>query len=177
MRVAIRAFAIALGFAAAGLATVAITARFRDGPFGPFPGGPLMSGPLIRGPIPDPETISQVGEVELQLDESRSSRLTWIVAHEGALFIPCGYIRVPLLKRWPQRALVDGRSTLRILGRRYPGRLVRVTETGLYEATSAKVFAKYGGDLSANPDDLWIFRFESAAQGEVGPAATGEKDD
>jgi hypothetical protein len=160
MQFAVRAIAIGLALSLTAVITVAITARFRDGPFGPFPGGPLKRGPLIRGTPPDSATIAKISEVELQLQEPSRSRLTWIVEHEGALFIPCGYIGVPFLKRWPHQALVDGRSTLRVLGRRYEGRLVRITEPALYRATSAKIAAKYGGGLGDDPQSLWIFRFD-----------------
>lgn len=151
----------------ASLVTVAITARFRDGPFGPFPGGPLERGLLVRGTLPEPETLARLREVELQLSRESTSRLTWVVEHEGELFIPCGYIGVPGFKRWPHEALADGRSILRMLGRRYAGRLERVTDADLYRAATEKVAAKYGGGLEEDPDSLWIFRFEPAKADDV----------
>lgn len=162
MRVALRVFAFAALLAVAALVTVAVTARFRDGPFGPFPGGALERGPLLRGVVPDADTVARVREVELQLLHPDASRHTWIVEHEGSLYIPCGYIGVPLFKRWPHQAMSDGRALLRVLGRRYDGRLVRVTDEALYRATSAKVNEKYGGAFRADPEALWMFRFEPA---------------
>ena len=99
MQIALRATAIVAALVAAGLLTVAITARFRDGPFGPFPGGALERGPLILDALPDAETIARVPVVELQLREPSRSRLTWVVEHEGALYIPCAYMGVPPLCR------------------------------------------------------------------------------
>ncbi len=160
MRVAVRVLGFVAALVAASVATVAVTARFRDGPFGPFPGGALRRGPLLQGVVPDADTVARVGEVELQLVHTEASRLTWIVEHDGALYIPCGYIGVPLLKRWPHHAMIDGRALLRVLGRRYDGRLVRVTDAALFRVTSAKVAEKYGGAFSADPATLWMFRFE-----------------
>ncbi len=167
MRIALRAIAVVLALLFVAVLTVAVTARFRDGPFGPFPGGPLLRGPLIHGELPDPETIARVREVELELHDPRRSRLTWVIEHEGSLFVPCGFIGVPFLKRWPHQAVVDGRATLRVLGRRYPGTLQRITEPGLYRATRLKVAEKYGGSLESDPTRLWMFRFDPDAAPEV----------
>ena len=168
MRIILRALAVVALLLVAALLTALVTARFRDGPFGPFPGGPLERGPLIRGEFLDAETIASVKEVELQLRAPPRSRLTWIVEYGGGLYIPCGFVGVPLLKRWPHQAVEDGRSTLRVLGRRYEGRLLRVREKPLYRATRAKLIEKYGGVFSADPEDLWIFHFEPAVSPESG---------
>lgn len=174
MRIALRVFAFLALLAAAALVTTAVTARFRDGPFGPFPGGPLKRGPLVRGEVPDAETLARVSEVELQLLHPQASRLTWIVEHDGDLYIPSGYMRVPLFKRWPHQAMSDGRALLRVLGRRYDGELVRVTDERVYRATAAKVSEKYGAVGRPDPDALWIFRFEPAPVEEAGES--GEVD-
>ncbi len=176
MRFALRVFAFVVLLAVAALVTVAVTARFRDGPFGPFPGGALKRGPLVRGEIPDTETVARVSEVELQLRHPGSSRLTWIVEHEGALYIPCGFIGVPLFKRWPHQAMSDGRALLRVLGRRYDGELVRVTDEALYRATAAKVSEKYGVASRADPEALWMFRFDPAPAEEAAEGGEIERE-
>ena len=47
--------------------TLAVSARFSDGPSGPFSGGPLVAGELVMGPEPDWSFARDIPDIELQL--------------------------------------------------------------------------------------------------------------
>ena len=82
--------------------------------------------------------------------------------YEGELYIPCG-APTTALKQWPQEALIDGRSLLRIEGRRYERQAVRVTNPDLFAALSRIVAEKYGlssSETDPEPDDVWFFRMD-----------------
>ena len=155
-----------LAFVVATAVVAIVAARFRDGPTGPLPGGPLERGELVAEGLTNPESVAAVMEVELQLLEPPRSRTTWIVVHEGALYVPCGFLDVPGFKRWHEEAARDGRALMRIDERRYPGTLVREPEGPVYEAVASKVGEKYApGAEGFEPDParLWIFRFDPPA--------------
>jgi len=142
------------------LAGVAALARFSDGPIAVFPGGPLESGAWVAEPVADWSFVRKVGEIELQLLEPARSRITWIVAHQGSAYVPCGFLDVPLWKQWPHQARADGRAIVRIQGRRYPVTLERVEDPELFQALSGEAADKYGfgSEGPADPDAVWFFR-------------------
>lgn len=105
--------------------------RFADGPYAIVAGGPFSSGERYTGAEPDWSFVKDRQEVEFQLLEPARSRTTWIVEHDGRIFIPCGYMDTPigrLWKQWPVEAERDGRAILRIDGVLYDRQLVRLTE-------------------------------------------------
>ena len=149
--------------AAIGLGVVVgIVARFSDGPIAIFPGGPVRSGTLVGEPVRDWSFVRDVNEGELQLVEPPRSRTVWIVVHDGAAYVPCGFLDVPLWKQWPHEVLEDDRVVLRIEGRRYELRAVRVTQEAEYRAVRAEVAEKYGlgTEDAGDPDAVWLFRLE-----------------
>jgi hypothetical protein len=161
MRALLRWIALALLALVVGGVVLALTARFSDGPFGPFPGGSLQQGELT--PVPENWSFAaDVREIELQLVEPPRSRTTWLVVHDGTLYVPCGFLQVPLFKQWPHQALRDGRAVLRLDGKRYAGRLVRVEDPALFSELARLSTAKYGYGEGTPPDRdrVWFFRFE-----------------
>ena len=141
---------------------VALVARFSDGPIGPFAGGALVAGELVSEAPADWSFVRDVAEVELQLLEPPRSRTTWILAHEGRAYIPCGLPSFRLWKRWPHEALLDGRFVLRVGGKRYAGRLTRVTEEPLFTVLAGLLAQKYPSAKGylADPEILWMFRLD-----------------
>jgi hypothetical protein len=102
--------------------------RFADGPYALVPGGEFISGKLHLGPEPDWSFLKDRGEVEFQLIDPVRSRVTWILEHEGRIYIPSGYMTSTwgrLWKQWPIEAEKDGRAVLRIDGVLYDRELVR----------------------------------------------------
>ena len=104
--------------------------RFADGPWIVVSGGPFTTGTVVSEE-PDWSFVKDRQEVEFQLLEPESSRITWIVEHNGRIFIPSGYMTTwwgKIWKQWPIHALEDGRAILRVDGKLYPRQLVRIED-------------------------------------------------
>ena len=142
-----------------------IGARFADGPIAVFAGGPFSSGELVTGPEPDWSFARDIREVEFQLVEPPRSRTTWILEHDGKIYIPCGYMTTRwgrIWKQWPIEALEDGRAILRIGDKLYERELVRIEEGPLLVPLTAELSRKYLGGADIGPEavtsgDLWLF--------------------
>jgi hypothetical protein len=144
------------------LACLALAARFSDGPIAILPGGALESGELVSETGIDWGFATDIREIEFQLLDPPRSRVVWIIVHEGELYIPCGFIDVPGWKQWPHEAEKDGRSVLRIDGKRYERNAERVTDPALVAELMRLAAEKYGyGDPdSAGDGGVWFFRME-----------------
>ena len=154
-----------LGIAIAALVglllIVVVAARFFDGPLAIFPGGPLEAGELVSETGIDWSFATDIQEIEFGLVEPPRSRTVWIVVHEKELYVPCGFLDVPIWKQWPHEALEDGRTVLRVAGKRYESQAVRVTDPILHARVSALVGEKYVGPAEpASMNELWIFRMD-----------------
>jgi hypothetical protein len=149
-----------VGVLAIVLVLVAVGARYSDGPLGPLAGGPLVAGERVRGLV-DWAFVEDVDTIELQLVKPPRSRTVRVVLHDGSAYIPCRLPGFRLWKQWPHEALEDGRAVLRIDGRRYHGRLVKVENPSLHGTLAGMVAAKYGVASDFDADTLWLFRFES----------------
>ncbi len=147
------------------IVVVLIGARFADGPIAIVAGGPFTSGELVSGPEPDWSFVRDIREVEFQLVDPARSRTTWILEHEGRIYIPCGYMTTAwgkLWKQWPIEALTDGRSILRIGDKLYERELVRIERGPLLEPLTAELSRKYLGGADIDPGavssgNLWLF--------------------
>jgi hypothetical protein len=145
------------------IGAVFVFARFHDGPLGMIAGGPLVHGELVNGPEPDWRFAHDVNTVEFQLLSPVRSRTTWILEHDGKIYIPCGYMESTigrLWKHWPVEAERDGRAILRIDGKRYPRQLVRIQDGELIGPLTQELSRKYS--VPATPDavksgSLWLF--------------------
>ena len=142
----------------------AIAARFSDGPLAVFAGGPFTSGELHMGPEPDWTFVKDLETVEFQLLDPPRSRTTWIVEHDGRIFIPCGYMDSAwgrAWKQWPVEAERDGRALLRVNGKLYPRQLVRVRSGPVVEPLVAELNRKYdvplNADAAVSSGALWLF--------------------
>jgi len=163
LRLLMRSLRVLLVAAAVVLSGVWGAARFvSDGPLGIFPGGALRKGPLVREPVADWSFAKNIETAELQLVEPLRSRTVWLVVHEGALYIPCGFLNWPLWKQWPYEALEDGRAVLRLQGKRYEVQAQRVESDGEYQAVLRLVARKYAQGRSVEADDrtVWFFRLD-----------------
>jgi hypothetical protein len=144
---------------------VLVSARFADGPVAIIAGGPFSSGELVTGPEPDWSFVHDVREVEFQLVDPARSRTTWIVEHEGRIYIPSGYMTTTwgkLWKQWPLEAMEDGRAILRVGDKLYERTLVRVADGPLLAPLTAELSRKYAGGQTIGPEAvtsgyLWLF--------------------
>ena len=119
-----------IGLVVTIVVVTAIAARFSDGPLAMFAGGPFTSGELVQVE-PDWSFVKDYITVEFQLEDPYNSRTTWIVEHNGRIFIPSGYMTTwwgKIWKHWPIHALEDGRAILRVDGKLYPRQLVRIED-------------------------------------------------
>jgi len=146
-----------------GIATV-FAARVHDGPLGPIPGGPLVGGTLVEIPVADWSFASGVEEIELQLVSQDTSRITWVLVHEGKAYVPASTI-FPPGKTWHRKALEDGRAMLRIDDKRYPVTLVKVEDPTLVEAVGQVAQQKYEPPPGGR-DGVWFFAVTSRSANE-----------
>ena len=159
---------IALGLLGSLVLVIVLTivgARFADGPVAIFAGGPFTSGELVMGPEPDWSFVRDIQEVEFQLVDPPRSRITWILEHEGRIYVPSGYMTTrwgKIWKQWPIEALEDGRTILRIGDRLYERELVRIEKGPLLIPLIAELSRKYRGGTdigleAVTSGGLWLF--------------------
>ncbi len=165
MKTALRIALGLLGSFVLLVVVVVIGARFADGPIAIIAGGPFTSGELVSGPEPDWSFVHDIREVEFQLVDPARSRTTWILEHEGRIYIPCGYMTTAwgkIWKQWPIEALADGRSILRIGDKLYERELVRIEGGPLLEPLTGELSRKYLGGAgigtaAVSSGYLWLF--------------------
>ncbi len=156
---------------------VVVAARFHDGPFaGPFAivaAGPFKTGELQPGSAePDWAFLRDYPTIEFQLLDPPRSRTTYVMEHDGRIFIPSRYmntIRGRLWKHWPIEAEQDGRAILRVDGKLYERQLVRIQEREIVLAVLAERSRKYGNSPAALLElvasgDLWLFELQPRGQ-------------
>ncbi len=159
------------------VAGVLVAARFHDGPFrGPLAivaAGPFKTGELYRGSEePDWAFLRDYSTIEFQLLDPPRSRTTYVMEHEGRIFIPSRYmntLRGKLWKHWPMEAEEDGRAILRVEGKLYERRLVRIQEREIVSAVLAERSRKYGDSFAlllalVASGDLWLFELQPRGQ-------------
>jgi len=156
-------------FAALVLAFVVLVvlARFGDGPTAILPGGPLEAGELHSGPEPDWTFARDIPEMEFQLVEPPVSRTIWLQVVDGRLYAVSGYMNSTigkLWKQWPKQAAKDPRAVIRIDGKRYQRKIVRLgPDHPALEGIASEVERKYGAPLRAEmaaTGDAWFYAFE-----------------
>ena len=123
---------------------------------GPFAGGALR-GDVVAEPVEDWSFAAGVDRVWVETrPENPKSFHTWCVVDDGNLYLPSGE---PTRRLWVMDVLGDSRVRIRIEGRIYQARLVRVLHTGEFAGVRARFIAKY----RLNPEEvaqreLWFFR-------------------
>ena len=148
------------------IALVFFGARFHDGPLGPIPGGPLAAGELAKEPVADWSFAKDTGEIQLQLASQNRSRTVWFFVLDGKAYVPCS-LSTPPGKTWHKQAVVDGRATLRIDGKRYPVTLTKLDDAAaqqLSERVRAELTRKYKR-LPSGEGGAWLFEVTSRAEG------------
>ena len=141
-----------------------LTTRFTDGPIGVVTGGPFNTGQVVSDE-PDWRFVKDYEIVEFQLLEPARSRTTWIVEHDGRIFIPSGYMLSTvgkIWKQWPLQAEKDGRAILRVDDKLYPRQLIRITDDPALPAVLAELSRKYasGSQIPVSEvsrGSLWVF--------------------
>ncbi len=141
-----------------------VVTRFTDGPIGIITGGAFSSGEVVSEE-PDWRYVKDFDIVEFQLLDPARSRTTWIVEHDGRIFIPSGYMLSTvgkIWKQWPLQAEKDGRAILRVDAKLYPRQLVRIKDDPVLPAVLAELSRKYANGAQipvseVSRGSLWIF--------------------
>lgn len=167
MRMLLKIIVGLLLLAIVAVVAVFTVARFHDGPIEIISGGAFTSGELYVGEEPDWSFVKDTQTVEFQLLDPVRSRTTWIMEHDGRIFIPSGYMNSftgKLWKHWPIEAEKDGRILLRVDGKLYERQLKRVMQGDFLEPVLAEISRKYLGDAipveAVSSGSLWLFELE-----------------
>lgn len=136
------------------------------GPLGPIPGGALR-GEVHAAPVRDWSFTDANHTIQLETNPQQPHSVnTWCVGYEGNLYIPTSLIlgtKDPSARGWVANVLENPLVRVRIDGRLYELRAVRVSDEQELETVRAKLIAKYdeveAGDEQA--EHAWIFRLES----------------
>lgn len=158
-----RWLAILVAVVVIAIGAVLVGARFHDGPLGIIAGGPFVKGEPVMGPEPDWTFAHDINTVEFQLLSPARSRTTWILEHDGKIYIPCGYMQSTvgrLWKHWPIEAERDGRAILRVGGKLYARQLVRVQDPAVIAPLTQEISRKYGAPATpetVTSGSLWLF--------------------
>jgi hypothetical protein len=144
---------------------VFIVARLHDGPLAIVAGGPFDSGEIYTGPEPDWSFLRDYATVEFQLLDPPRSRTTWIMEHDNRTFIVSGYMNTwygKLWKHWPAEAEADGRIILRVDGRLYERRMVRIMGGDAVPPVLSEISRKYFGggpvpESEVSSGNMWMF--------------------
>lgn len=149
------------------LVVLGIVARFGDGPMALLPGGPLEAGELYSGPEPDWTFARDLTEIEFQLVEPPVSRTIWLQVVDGKLYAVSGYMKTTigkLWKKWPMQAEKDPRAVIRVEGKRYERKIVRLgPDHPALEGIASEIRRKYGAPLQpemAATGDAWFYALE-----------------
>jgi hypothetical protein len=159
--------AATIGLVALAVVVLIVGARFGDGPMGLVPGGPLEAGELVTGAEPDWTFARDIKEMEFQLVEPPQSRTIWLQVYDKKLYVVSGYMNSTLgriWKQWPAHALQDGRAVIRIDGKRYERKLVRILDDRrVLDGIAAETNRKYGAALTSDmaaSGDAWFFALQ-----------------
>jgi hypothetical protein len=155
---ALRWLLIGLVAVAALAAGLSVIARFSDGPLGPFPGGKL-SGATVSEPVTDwSAVLTGVDHLEIEVNPAAPRSLTTsYILREGVLYVPSIFATH---KSWPKQVLADGRVVLRVHGRLYERRAVRVNDPVEIRALVRAWDPSTPDDLDIGTLSTWYFRME-----------------
>jgi hypothetical protein len=173
VKTVLRVLVIGVAVLIVAVVVLIVGARFADGPIALVAGGPFRSGELVTGPEPDWSFVHDVREVQFQLLNPPRSRTTWILDYDGKAYIPCGYMTTwwgRLWKRWPHEAAEDPRIILRIDGKLYERRLVRIQEGPAVAPLLAELSRKYVGGReipleAVTSGYLWLYELAPRDRG------------
>jgi hypothetical protein len=151
----LRGLALGLGALALIFAAVWGMARFLDGPLGPFPGGPLRG--VVSAEDPGDWSFAET-ESTLELEVGGRSLTVWFTAPGGVLYVAAAEAA---RKSWPAEVAADGRVRIRVAGRLYERRAVRIEDEQLGRAVAESFSSKYEVELDdAARSRAWLFRLD-----------------
>jgi len=132
-------------------------------------GGPFTTGQWHREPMePDWSFLKEYQTVEFQLLNPARSRRTYIMEHDGRIFVPSGNMNgawEKIWKQWPKEAEKDGRAILRVDGKLYERQLVRIRDEEIATPVLKEAGRKYYGGAEIpfawiRSGDVWLFELQ-----------------
>ena len=153
-----------------GIAVFLFGMRFHDGPVEIITGGPFTTGEPTEAPN-DWTFLTDRMEIEFQTMEPDTSRTVWLGVFDKRLYIMSGYMNTgygKIWKQWPHYLAADERIILRIDGKLYEQRLVRLMDhpqlLPIVTIYRKKYGAEVGPDVTAEQlrevlasGDIWLF--------------------
>jgi hypothetical protein len=137
--------------------------RFHDGPMEIIAGGPFKTGELAQGPEPDWSFIKDRPTIEFQLFDPETSRTLWVVVDNNKLYLMSGYMKTgfgKIWKQWPHYAERDNRALLRVDGKIYERKLVRLSGNDFSDGIAGEFSRKYNAGLTKEDIDsnsAWFY--------------------
>lgn len=151
----LRSFAYAEITLATALVATAILARLTSGPWGPFAGGPF-EGVASEQPFEEGLVI-EGDEIQMQIPTDPPYTITThAFMIDGALYVGADFV-FPF-KRWVHIVQQDPRVLVRIGGRLFRRRAVRVQEPEESRRLLEEVSRQRGVDADDWLTDVWFFR-------------------
>lgn len=130
-----------------------------------------LTGDVVTAPVTDWSFTDEHMTIAVETRPAAPHSVTTICfTHEGALYVPASGGSA---KTWTHFAAADPRVRVKVGEKVYPARASRVTDTALVPALTAAARAKYdfpAGDDAQAPQDIWVFKLESAATDVAAPA-------
>ena len=147
---------------------VLLAALACTGPIGPLPGGRLSGEP---GPtlVPDWGFTQEHETVQIEVNPADPHSVnTWCIGLGPNLYVPSSMIlgpKDPEERGWIGFVKQDPNLRIRIDGKIYQRRAVRVTDADEYETALRALEAKYDEDPADRDPEriIWIFRLEPRA--------------
>jgi hypothetical protein len=135
-------------------------------PLGPFSGGHL-GGEVQTGPVTDWSFVADVENCQLETNpEAPHSINCWCAGYQGNVYVPSSMIlgpTDPTEREWVQNVQRDPAVRLRVDGRVYERKAVRVDDDAEYDAVLAALEEKYELDPNEREDEreIWLYRLEA----------------
>jgi len=129
------------------------------GPVGPIPSGTL-SGDLVDAPVADWSFTDEVKNVQVETNPADPYSVNvWCIAHDGALYVAAGR---GLESTWAQNLVDDQNMRVRIEGRLYERKAVRIEDAVEIEQVVQKLVVKYDYNLPdpEEREDAVLFRLD-----------------
>ncbi len=140
-----------------------VSMRFHDGPMEIIAGGAFTSGEMVSGPEPDWSFLRDQATVEFQLMDPPRSRVIWLAVDDNRLFVISSYMNTgfgKLWKHWPHHAELDNRALLRVDGKIYKRKLIRLTADQLSTSVMDEFLRKYNQVIDAESiesGNTWLY--------------------
>ena len=138
------------------------------GPLRYSPAALFKSGTPMANFAPDWPSVKDKQTIQVQSIKPERSRTTWFAVADERAFVPSGYMNTrigKIWKKWPKHTEQDPRSRIRIDGRIYDTRLLRVAAGDpMIPAIVDEFNRKYPSNASVKDivtNGTWLFEITS----------------